>query len=139
MRRIYMDHIAATPVHPQVVVAMLPYLKDKYANPQSLHSAGQEALTAIEEAREKVAELINAQPDEIYFTASGSESNNFALKGLAFAHQKRGKHIVVSAVEHQSILHSAQYLEKLGFKFSYIPVFCSVSGKVRLQIQLYSG
>ncbi len=122
MRRIYMDHIAATPVHPQVVVAMLPYLKDKYANPQSLHSAGQEALTAIEEAREKVAELINAQPDEIYFTASGSESNNFALKGLAFAHQKRGKHIVVSAVEHQSILHSAQYLEKLGFKFSYIPV-----------------
>jgi len=117
-----MDHIAATPVHPQVVVAMLPYLKDKYANPQSLHSAGQEALTAIEEAREKVAELINAQPDEIYFTASGSESNNFALKGLAFAHQKRGKHIVVSAVEHQSILHSAQYLEKLGFKFSYIPV-----------------
>jgi len=122
MRRIYMDHIAATPVHPQVVVAMLPYLKDKYANPQSLHSAGQEALTAIEEAREKVAELINAQPDEIYFTASGSESNNFALKGLALAHQSRGKHIVVSAVEHQSILHSAQYLEKLGFKFSYIPV-----------------
>lgn len=122
MKKIYMDHIAATPVDPRVVTAMLPYIKDKFANPQSLHSAGQEVLAAVEEAREKVAGLIQAQPEEIYFTASGSESNNFALKGLALAYQSHGKHIVTSAIEHQSILNSAKFLEKLGFKFSYIPV-----------------
>lgn len=122
MKRVYLDHIASTPVHLQVFEAMLPYLKDKFGNPQSLHSVGQEALNAIEEAREEVAKLINAQPEEICFTSSGSESNNFALKGFAFAHQSRGSHIVLSAVEHQSILHSAKNLEKLGYAFSYVPV-----------------
>ncbi len=122
MRRIYLDHIAGTPLHPDVLDAMLPYLKEKFGNPQSLHSIGQEALEAIELAREKVARLINAEPPEIVFTSSGSEANNFALKGLAFAHQGRGKHIILSSIEHQSILHSAKYLEKFGFRFNNIPV-----------------
>jgi len=122
MKRIYLDHIAGTPLHPDVVDAMLPYLKEKFGNPQSLHSIGQEALEAIEESRDKVARLINAESADILFVSSGSEANNFALKGLAFAHQSRGKHIILSSIEHQSILHSAKYLEKFGFRFSHIPV-----------------
>jgi cysteine desulfurase len=122
MRRVYLDRIAATPLHPQVLEAMLPYLKENFGNPQSLHSVGQEVLKAVEEAREKVAQLINCEPSEILFTSSGSESNNFALKGLALANQKRGTHIILSAVEHQSVLHSAKSLEKLGFKVSSVPV-----------------
>lgn len=122
MKRVYLDHIASTPVHPQVVEAMLPYLKESFGNPQSLHSVGQQALKAVEEAREKVAKLINAQPDEIYFTSSGSESNNFALKGLASAQRKKGNHVVISAVEHQSVLHSARNLEKNGFTLTSVPV-----------------
>ena len=122
MRRVYLDRIAATPLHPQVLEAMLPYLKENFGNPQSLHSVGQEALSAVEEAREKVAQLINCEPTEIFFTSSGSESNNFALKGLSLAHQKKGTHIILSAVEHQSILHSAKSLEKLGFRVNSVPV-----------------
>jgi cysteine desulfurase len=122
MRGVYLDRIAATPLHPRVLEAMVPYLKDNFGNPQSLHSVGQEALKAVEEAREKVAQLINCEPSEIFFTSSGSESNNFALKGLALAHQKRGTHIILSVVEHQSVLHSAKSLEKLGFKVSHVPV-----------------
>ena len=122
MRRVYLDRIAATPLHPQVLEAMLPYLKENFGNPQSLHSVGQEALKAVEEARGKVAQLINCEPQEVLFTSSGSESNNFALKGLALANQKRGTHIILSAVEHQSVLHSAKSLEKLGFKVSSVPV-----------------
>jgi cysteine desulfurase len=122
MKRIYLDHIAGTPLHPDVVKAMLPYLEEKFGNPQSLHSVGQEAMEGIEEAREKVARLINAESSEIFFTSSGSEANNFALKGLAFAHQKKGKHIILSSIEHQSILNAAKFLEKLGFNFSHVPV-----------------
>ncbi len=122
MRKVYLDHIASTPVHPKVVESMLPYLKVHYGNPQSLHSVGQQALQAVEEAREKAAHLINAQPEEIIFTSSGSESNNFALKGFAQALQKRGKHIIHSAIEHQSILHSAKTLEKMGYTFTAVPV-----------------
>jgi cysteine desulfurase len=122
MKRIYLDHIASTPLHPEVTEAMLPFLREKYGNPQSLHSIGQQALQAIEEAREKVAQLINAESSEIFFTSSGSEANNFALKGLALAHQKKGKHLVLSSVEHQSILNASKFLEKLGFAVSHIPV-----------------
>lgn len=122
MRQVYLDRIAASPLHPQVLEAMLPYLMEKFGNPQSLHSVGQEASSAIEEAREKVAELIGAESAEIFFTSSGSESNNFALKGLALANRGRGAHLVLSAVEHQSVLHSAKSLEKLGFKVSLVPV-----------------
>ena len=122
MRRVYLDHIASTPLHSEVFEAMLPHLKDNFGNPQSLHSVGQEAFRAVEEAREKVAQLIHAQPSEVYFTSSGSESNNFALKGIAQAQKSRGNHIVLSAVEHQSVLHPAKSLEKLGFRTSLVPV-----------------
>jgi cysteine desulfurase len=122
MKRVYFDHIASTPVHPQVMEAMLPYLKEFYGNPQSLHSFGQEIAGAIEDAREKVAQLIGAEAEEVFFTSSGTESNNFAIKGMALAQRTKGKHIVVSAVEHQSVIHSVKSLEKSGFSVSEIPV-----------------
>ena len=122
MRRIYLDHIAGTPLHADVVEAMLPYLKENFGNPQSLHSVGQQALEAIEKARNKVAQLINAQSSEIFYASSGSEANNFALKGFVLAHRKKGSHVVLSSIEHQSILNAAKFLEKLGFSFSHIPV-----------------
>ncbi|MGB8953066.1 MAG: IscS subfamily cysteine desulfurase [Candidatus Aminicenantales bacterium] len=122
MRRVYLDHIAATPLHPQALEAMLPYLTEKYGNPQSLHSAGQEAQKAVEEARQKVAALIGAGDSEVYFTSSGSEANNFAVKGLALANRSRGSHLVLSAIEHQSVLNSVKSLEKLGFSSTVVPV-----------------
>jgi cysteine desulfurase len=122
MKRVYLDHIAATPVEPRVVEAMMPFLREKFGNPQSLHSAGQEALEAIEEARARVGELIGVSSEEIFFAASGSEANNFALKGLALARRDKGNHIIVSAIEHQSVLHSARSLEKFGFSSTLVPV-----------------
>jgi cysteine desulfurase len=122
MRRVYFDHIASTPVHPQVVEAMLPYLNEFYGNPQSLHSYGQETSNAIESSREKVAQLIKAETEEIFFTSSGTESNNLAIKGMALAQRTKGKNIVVSAVEHQSVLHSLKSLEKSGFSVTEVPV-----------------
>lgn len=122
MKRVYFDHIASTPVHSQVMEAMLPYLKEFYGNPQSLHSFGQEIASAIEDARKKVAQLIDAEAEEVFFTSSGTESNNFAIKGMALAQRTKGKHIVVSAVEHQSVLHSVKSLEKSGFSVSEVPV-----------------
>jgi cysteine desulfurase len=123
MKRVYLDHIAATPLDPQVLEAMLPYLRERYGNPQSLHSAGQEALTAVQEARSQVARLISAEEDEIYFTSSGSEANNFAVKGMALARRDRGRHLVVSAIEHQSVLHSVKSLEKVdGFSSTLVSV-----------------
>jgi cysteine desulfurase len=101
---------------------MLPYFSEKYGNPQSLHDWGAETLAAVNSARAQVAKLINVQPEEIFFTASGSEANNFAIKGLALANEKKGKHILVSKIEHVSVLHSAKSLEKLGFKVTEIPV-----------------
>lgn len=122
MKRVYLDHIAGTPLRPEVLEAMLPFLQDKYGNAQSLHHEGQEAATALEEAREKVASLVGCQPGEIYFTSSGSEANNFALKGLALARKEKGRHLVLSAIEHQSVLHAAKFLEKLGFETTLVPV-----------------
>ena len=122
MRKVYLDHVATTPISNEVLEAMLPYLKDAYGNPQSLHGWGDEAREAIEDARGGVATLIGAQPEEIIFTASGTEANNFAIKGLALAQQSKGKHIVVSAIEHFSLLHSARTLEKWGFEFTLVPV-----------------
>ena len=122
MRNVYLDHIATTPLDPRVLEAMIPLLNEKFGNPQSLHSVGQEALEAVEQAREKVAKLINAQPQEILFTSSGSESNNFALKGLSLASRDGGNHIILSAVEHQSVLRSAKSLEKMGFHTTTVKV-----------------
>lgn len=117
-----MDNAAATPLLPEVREAMMPYLGDIFGNPSSLHDWGDGAREAIGSAREQVAALIGASADEITFTGSGTESNNFAVKGLALAQQTKGKHVVVSAIEHFSVLHSARTLEKLGFEVSEVPV-----------------
>jgi len=122
MRKVYLDHIAATPPRPEVLEAMLPFFRESYGNPQSLHASGQEALQAVDEARAKVAGLIGAASEEIIFTAGGSESNNSALKGMALANQARGKHIIVSAIEHASVLNSAKALERFGFTTTLVPV-----------------
>lgn len=122
MKEIYMDHVATNPVHPEVLDAMLPYFKEHFGNPLSIYEPGIKAREALENARTQTAALINAQPSEIIFTSSGAEANNFALKGIAFAHQNKGKHIIVSKIEHHSILNSARFLEKSGFAVTYLPV-----------------
>ncbi len=121
MRTVYLDHAATTPVHPKVLEAMLPYFSNKFGNPSNLHDIGREAKNAVEEAREKTAALIGAKAGEIYFTSSGAESNNFALKGLAQANSQKGKHIILSQIEHFSLLHPAKTLEKSGFTVTYLP------------------
>jgi cysteine desulfurase len=121
MKEIYMDHVATNPVHPQVLEEMLPYFKEHFGNPLSLYEPGMTARESIEQARAQTAELINAQPNEIIFTSSGAEANNFALKGIAFANQNKGKHVIVSKVEHHSVLNSARFLEKQGFAVTYLP------------------
>ena len=122
MKKAYLDNIATTLVLPEVLEAMLPYFRDVYGNPASLHDWGDGAREAIEEARGQVAALIGSRPEEIIFTGSGTEANNFAIKGLAQAQQSRGKHIVISGIEHFSVLHSAKTLEKRGFEVTRIPV-----------------
>ncbi|NOR15189.1 MAG: aminotransferase class V-fold PLP-dependent enzyme [Candidatus Aminicenantes bacterium] len=122
MHRVYMDHIAGTPVHPDVMEAMLPFLKDSFGNPQNMHSFGQAALQGLDKARAQVAALIHADPSEIYFTSSGSESNNFALKGLVWANRKKGNHFVVSAIEHMSILNTVKALAREGYTSTVVPV-----------------
>jgi len=122
MRKVYFDHAATTPIHPKVVEAMLPYLQEQFGNPLSLHSFGEDPREAVEEARTKVADLVGARSDEIYFTASGSEANNMAVKGIALMNRQKGQHMVVSAIEHQSVLNATQTLEKLGFEVTQVPV-----------------
>jgi len=122
VKRVYLDNAATTPILPEVLEAMLAYLGDVYGNPQSLHEWGDEAREAIEEARGRVAALIGGRPEEVIFTGSGTEANNFAIKGLAQAQQSKGKHIVISAIEHFSVLHSARTLEKWGFEVTVTPV-----------------
>jgi cysteine desulfurase len=122
MTSIYLDRIAATPLLPEVREAMSPFLGEAFGNPQSLHAAGRRAQEAVEEAREDVAALVGAQAAEIYFAASGTEANNFAIKGLALGHQAKGRHIVVSAIEHSSVLNSIKALERQGFTATLVPV-----------------
>ena len=122
MRRVYLDNAATTPLLPEVREAMLPYLGEAFGNPSSLHDWGEPAREAMETARAQVAQLIGANTEEIIFTGSGTESNNFAIKGLALAQQSKGKHVVVSAIEHFSVLHSARTLEKFGFELTLVPV-----------------
>ncbi len=120
MRKVYLDHAATTPVHPKVLEAMLPFFTVKFGNPSNLHDVGREAKNAVEEARVATAGLIGAKPEEIFFTSSGAESNNFAIKGLVQANSQRGNHIIVSQIEHFSVLHPVKTLEKSGFKVTYI-------------------
>ncbi len=122
MRKVYLDNIAASPLAPEVREAMLPFLGDSFGNPSSLHDWGDPTRVALDDARSQVAQLIGAGDEEIIFTGSGTESNNFAIKGLALAQQDKGKHIVISAIEHFSVMHSARTMEKLGFELSLLPV-----------------
>jgi cysteine desulfurase len=122
MRKVYLDNAATTPLLPEVREAMLPFLSEVFGNPSSLHDWGDVARQAVDTAREQVAELIGANAEEVIFTGSGTESNNFAVKGLALAQQSKGKHVVVSAIEHFSALHSARTLEKWGFEMTEVPV-----------------
>jgi cysteine desulfurase len=121
-KKIYFDNTATNPVLAEVLDAMLPYLKQAYGNPQSMHDWGDDPREGMEEARAKVASLLGANGNEIIFTSSGTESNNLAIKGLAMARQAKGKHIVVSAIEHFSVLHSTKTLQKLGFEVTEVPV-----------------
>ena len=122
MGKVYLDHAAANPVDKRVLESMLPWLSDNCGNPSSLYEQGRAAAAAIDAARKQVAGLINASPEEIIFTSCGTESNNFALRGLALANQKKGKHIITSAIEHFSVLHPLKTLEKEGFKITQVPV-----------------
>lgn len=120
--KVYMDHAATTPVDPRVVEAMLPYFSEKYGNPSSLYTTGQEAREAVEEARSKVADLLNARDGDIIFTSGGTESNNLALKGVALANRKKGKHIITTKIEHHAVLEPCEWLAKQGFEVTYLPV-----------------
>ncbi len=121
-RLIYMDHSSTTPADPEVTEAMLPYFSEKFGNPSSLYTIGRQARKAIEESRQKVADLIGAKKEEIIFTGSGTESDNLAIKGLAYKNRKKGDHIITSSIEHHAVLHTCKYLETQGFKVTYLPV-----------------
>lgn len=118
----YFDHVAANPLLPEVLDAMMPYFKEEFGNPLSVYDLGANAREAVEKSRRQVAGLINAKPSEIIFTASGAEANNFALRGVATSRQNQGKHVIVSKMEHHSVLNSARVLEKMGFAVTYLPV-----------------
>jgi cysteine desulfurase len=122
VKRVYLDYAATTPVHPDVTKAMLPYLTDAFGNPSSLYSYGREAKGAIEEARAKVADLIGAQDEEIVFTSGGTEADNFAIKGVAFANESKGNHIITSSIEHHAVTETCKFLEKRNFSVTYLPV-----------------
>jgi cysteine desulfurase len=121
-RQIYFDHAATTRADPRVVDAMLPFLSESFGNPLSIYKLGVEARQAVENARETVAALIGGRPDGVYFTSSGAEANNMAVKGYAFAGMGKGRHIVASAIEHQSVLNSLKSLERLGWHYDLVPV-----------------
>ncbi|HAX62307.1 MAG TPA: cysteine desulfurase NifS [Elusimicrobia bacterium] len=124
MKKIYLDYNATTPVHPEVLDAMLPYFKDFYGNPSSVHSFGQETRKAVEDAREKIAKFLGAEnPSEIVFTSCGTESNNFAIKGTAFANKDKNCRIITSTIEHHSVIEPCEYLsKKFGVDVTYLPV-----------------
>jgi cysteine desulfurase len=121
-RTIYLDHAATTALDARVLDAMLPYFTTEYGNASSIYTLGRHAMQAIDGAREQVAEILNCRPTEISFMGCGSESDNLAIKGIAFTSQKKGNHIVTTPIEHHAVLHTCQYLERFGFKTTYVPV-----------------
>jgi len=121
-RTIYMDHSATTFVKPEVLEAMNPYFTEHFGNPSSLYGIARYSKKAIDTARLQVAKALGADPDEIYFTSGGSESDNWAIKGVALANRKRGNHIITTQIEHHAVLHTCQFLEKEGFEVTYLPV-----------------
>ena len=122
MNRIYLDNAATTPVSQPVLDKMIPYFREHYGNASSVYDTGRDARRAIDAARRQAAEAINAQPGEVYFTGGGSESDNWAIKGVAFARRDKGNHIITTQVEHHAVLHTCQWLEKQGFEVTYLPV-----------------
>ncbi len=120
--KVYMDYAATTPVDPRVFKAMKPYFTKKFGNTMSLHSKGREAKKAVEESREAIATILNCETPEIIFTSSATESSNMILKGVAFANRKKGRHIVISSIEHHCVLEPARWLEKQGFEITRLPV-----------------
>lgn len=122
MKQVYLDYSATTPVKEEVVREMLPFFTERYGNPSSLYSVGLDAKAGLDEARARVAGLINAEPKEIFFTSCGTESDNWVLEGTANALKNKGRHIITSRIEHHAILHTCEYLEKLGFEITYLDV-----------------
>ena len=121
-KNIYLDNAATTKLSSEVLDSMMPYLTVGYGNPSSIYSIGRESRKAIESAREQVAKALNCDTNEIYFTSGGSESDNWAIKGVAFANENKGKHIITTNIEHHAVLHTCKYLEKYGFEITYLPV-----------------
>ena len=119
----YMDHSATSPVNPEVLEEMLPYFNQSFGNASTLYALGREARTAMENARKQVASLIGAQPEEIYFTSGGTESDNMAIKGVVSKLKNKGNHIITSSIEHPAVLETCKYLEKEGYKVTYLPVY----------------
>ena len=147
---IYLDHAGTTPTDPNVVEAMLPYFTQCYGNPSSIHTVGQEARFALDEARDRVAAVLNCRSREIVFTGGGTEADNEAIFGVATALQESGKHVVTSSAEHHAVLHACQHLETLGFDVTYLPVdsygmvqpesvYKAVTGKTTLVTMMYAN
>lgn len=122
MNTIYLDNNATTKTDEEVVKAMMPYLLDNYGNPSSIYKLGRENRKVVEDSREKIAEILNCKPDEIYFTSGGSESDNTAIRGIAYSYKNKGNHIITSKIEHPAVLETCKQLEKEGFEVSYIGV-----------------
>ena len=122
MKQVYLDYSATTPVKDQVLEEMIPYYKEHFGNPSSLYTIAQESKQALTNARNNVAKLINAQPTEIFFTAGGTEADNWALEGVLDAKKNPKGHIITSAIEHHAIIHTCQYLEKKGYEITYVDV-----------------
>lgn len=122
MKKIYLDNNATTPIHPEVLDAMLPYLKDEFGNPSSIHWAGRNTRRGVDDAREKTAKLLNCDASEIIFTSCGSEGNNLAIKGVAESKRDKGNHIITTKVEHPAVLSTCKYLQKTGFDVTYLDV-----------------
>ena len=122
MRRVYLDHNATTPVHPEVFEVMKPHFIDEYGNASSMHQSGREAKATLEEARNACAKVLGCKPTEIYFTSGGTESDNFAIKGTAYANREKGNHIITSSIEHHAVETSCKFLEREGFEVTYLPV-----------------
>lgn len=119
---LYFDHAATTPVHPRVVAAMTPYLTQVFGNPSSVHGAGREARKALEQARDTIADFMDADPQSLIFTSGGTEADNMAIIGAAMAAQDRGRHVITSQIEHHAVLHACEFLEQAGFEVTYLPV-----------------
>ncbi len=122
MKTIYLDHNSTTPLHPEVLEAMLPYYKEFYGNASSIHSKGREARSAVDKARETVGNFLGTEAVDIVFTSGGTESDNFAIKGAAFRNRDKKDHIITSMIEHSAVLNTCKFLEKMGFKITYLPV-----------------